>query len=168
MDTRSQWVDSHGCHLGQTQEHQKEPSSDDEEPPDQTGGSPIGQALCQQARQSVIEPKVSMDGIRQNNFPRGDQRAAKSYDGDVSEVTLQGQLRCISHNNTKGRTRKTCSLPRALISAWSAWVPRHLGATCPLDGASSARVLLTVEGSLFQGILACRRRQRRIGIKNRG
>jgi hypothetical protein len=40
-----------------------------------------------------------MDGIRQNNLPRGDQRAAKSYDGDVSEVSLQGQRICISHNN---------------------------------------------------------------------
>lgn len=61
-----------------------------------------------------------MDGIRQNNLPRGDQRAAKSYDGDVSEVSLQGQRICISHNNTWERTRKTWSLPRALISAWSA------------------------------------------------
>lgn len=112
-----------------------------------------------------LNQNTSMDGVRQNNLPRGDQRAAKSYDGDVSEVTLQGQLRCISHNNTKGRTRKTCSLPRALISAWSAWVPRHLGATWPLDGASSAIVMVTFEGSLFQGILTCRRR---ISIKKQG
>jgi hypothetical protein len=106
-----------------------------------------------------LNQRLSMDAIRQNNLPRGDQCAAKSYDGDVSEVTLQGQLRCMSHNNTKGRTRKTCSLPRALISAWSAWVPRHLGATWPLDGASSARVMATVEGSLFQRILTCRQQR---------
>jgi hypothetical protein len=110
-----------------------------------------------------------MDSIRQNNLPCGDQRAAKPYDGDVSEVTLQGQLRCMSHNHTKRRTRKTCSFPRALISAWSAWVPRHLGATWPLDWASSARVMVTADESLFQGILTWRQhRRRRFSIKDRG
>ena len=75
-----EWVDSHRCHLGQTQEHQKEPKSDDHKPPNQTSSSSIGQALCKQTRQSVMEPKLIMDGVRQNNLPRGDQRAAKSYD----------------------------------------------------------------------------------------
>ena len=97
-----------------------------------------------------------MDDIRQNNLPRGDQRAAKTYDGDVSKVSLQGQRICTSHRITGERTRKTWSLPRALISAWSAAVPRHLGAIWPLDGASSARVIVTVEGSLSQGMLTCR------------